>query len=225
MKGVHRTFIPGRSSGRMHVYERRSPGPAAAGGTEGNARLTGVTAAVLLVLLAVEGATLLSLRSFLSWHIFVGMLLVPVVLLKIATTGYKFARYYRGSPPYRELGPPALALRLLGPVVVVSTAGLFATGVALILRTPGGGRLLLLHKASFAVWVAAMTLHVLAHLPRIAKLTVPDLRGGEGVHASRLRLTVVASVIVAGAILAVATVPLIGPWTHWFNVIHVGRDH
>lgn len=206
----------------MQVQGRRSPGLTAAGGTEGNARLTGVTAAVLLVLLALEGATLLSLRSFLSWHIVVGMLLVPVVLLKLASTAYKFARYYGGSPAYRELGPPALALRLLGPVLVVSTAGLFATGVALIVRAPGGGRLLLLHKASFAVWVAAMTLHVLAHLTRIPRLTVPDLRGGEGVGASRLRLTVVAAVIVAGAILAVATVPLIGPWTHWFNSFHVG---
>ncbi|HWX09081.1 MAG TPA: hypothetical protein VNY33_03805 [Gaiellaceae bacterium] len=190
------------------------------GGTDGNARLTGTTAAVLLLLLAVEGATLLSLRSFLSWHIFVGMLLVPIVLLKIAATGYKFARYYRGSSAYRQLGPPTLALRLLGPVVVVSTACLFATGVALIVRTPGGGRLLLLHKASFAVWVAALTVHVLAHLTRIPRLTVPDLRGGEGVAASRLRLTVVAAVIVAGAILAVATVPLIGPWVNRFNSSH-----
>jgi hypothetical protein len=209
----------------MQVPTRRPPGPTLTGGTEGNARLTGVTAAVLLVLLAVEGATLLSLQSFLSWHIFVGMLLVPPVALKIASTGWKFARYYRGDPVYRELGPPGLALRLLGPLVVVSTVGLFATGIALIVRGPGQGRLLLLHKASFAVWVAAMTFHVLAHLPRIAKLAVPDLRGGEGVRASRLRLMVVASVIVAGAILAVLTVPLVGPWTHWFSANQLGGDH
>jgi hypothetical protein len=209
----------------MQTFERRSRGPVAAGGPEGNARLTGVTAAVLLVLLAVEGVTLLSLRSMLSWHIFVGMLLVPVVLLKFASTGYKFVRYYRGYPEYRKVGPPPLALRLLGPVVVLSTAGLFATGVALAARRPGGGRLLLLHKASFAVWVAAMTIHVLAHLTKIPGLTVPDLRGGEGVRASRLRLTIVAAAIVAGAILAVATLSLIGPWVTWFNTFHFGGDH
>jgi hypothetical protein len=220
MKSVHRLLIARRSTGEMQVHERRLRGPIATGGTEGNARLTGMTAAVLLVLLAVEGATLLSLRSFLSWHIFVGMLLVPPVVLKIASTGYKFARYYLGYPAYRELGPPALALRLLGPVLVASTVGLFATGVALIARGPGGGLLLLLHKASFVVWVAAMTLHVLGHLTKIPKLTVPDVRGGEGVRASGLRLALIASVIVAGAILAVATVPLLGPWVHWFNSSH-----
>ena len=94
-----------------------------------NSRLTAVTAACLLVLLAIEGATLLSLRSFLSWHILVGMLLVPVVGLKLATTGYRFMRYYAGDRAFVAAGPPALPLRLLGPVVVCSTLGLFGTGV------------------------------------------------------------------------------------------------
>ena len=47
------------------------------GGTDGNERLTVTTAVVLIVLLAVEGATLLADRSLLPVHAFVGMLLVP----------------------------------------------------------------------------------------------------------------------------------------------------
>jgi hypothetical protein len=62
-------------------------------GPEGNARLTALTGVVLLVLLAIEGFTLLSLRAMLSWHIFVGVLVVPVVALKVASTGYRFFRY------------------------------------------------------------------------------------------------------------------------------------
>src|SRR5450432_1842591 len=125
----------------------------ASGGVAGNSRLTAVTAAVLLVLLAVEGFTLLSLQSLLSWHIFVGMLLVPIVVLKVASTGYRFVRYYAGDRDYVRAGPPTTALRLLGPIVIVSTAGLFATGVALAAAGPGGGVVLGLHKASFIVWV------------------------------------------------------------------------
>ena len=64
------------------------------GGTEGNRRLTAATAAVLLVLLAAEGATLLAMDSLLSVHMFLGMLLIPPVALKLASTGYRFARYY-----------------------------------------------------------------------------------------------------------------------------------
>jgi hypothetical protein len=48
-----------------------------AGGPEQNARLTAITGAVLLVLLAIEGLTLLSLQSLIPWHIFVGVLVIP----------------------------------------------------------------------------------------------------------------------------------------------------
>ena len=49
------------------------------GGTAGNERLTAATGAVLLVLLAVIGVTILRLRPLLSVHLFVGMLLIPPV--------------------------------------------------------------------------------------------------------------------------------------------------
>src|SRR5213082_1287805 len=97
-------------------------------GPEGNARLTTLTGAALLVLLAVEGLTLLSLRTLLSWHIFVGVLVVPLVALKLGSTGYRIFRYYTSRAEYVEAGPPPLLLRLLGPVVGVSTVALLATG-------------------------------------------------------------------------------------------------
>jgi len=183
------------------------------GGTEGNSRLTGATAAVLLVLLAVEGFTLLSLQTFLSWHIFVGMLLVPIVGLKLGTTGYRFVRYYAGHRDYVRVGAPPTLLRLLGPIVIVSTLALFATGVTLAAIGPQGGVVLGLHKASFIIWLGAMSLHVLAHFFRIPNLVAPDLRGGEGLGGTRLRLATLSGAIVAGAIVAVATIPLIAPWT------------
>jgi len=190
-------------------------GSTSLGGTAGNSRLTGATAAILLVLLAAEGLTLLSLNSFLSWHIFIGMLLVPIVVLKLASTGYRFARYYTGHRPYVDAGPPATVLRLLGPLVVASTLGLFGTGVTLAVLGPGRGAVLGLHKASFVVWLVALSAHVLGHALRLPGLIGPDLRGGEGLGGSRLRLALVSGAIVAGAIVAVATLPLIGPWTSW----------
>src|SRR6476469_7545572 len=100
---------------RTHSGARRAT---ATGGTEGNSRLTAATAAVLLVLLAAEGLTLLSLDSFLSWHIFIGMLLVPIVGLKVATVGYRIVRYYAGQRDYVRAGPPPTLLRMLGPIVL-----------------------------------------------------------------------------------------------------------
>src|SRR5712671_2988133 len=92
------------------------------GGVVGNARLTALSGALLLVLLAVEGATIPFLGALLSVHIFVGMLLLAPVALKLASTGYRFARYYSRVPEYVEAGPPAPLMRVLvAPVLVIST--------------------------------------------------------------------------------------------------------
>ena len=54
-------------------------------GVEGNSRLTGAVGSVLFVLLAGEALTLLWLHQLISWHVFLGLLLVPLVLVKTAT--------------------------------------------------------------------------------------------------------------------------------------------
>src|ERR1017187_354613 len=127
-------------------------------GTEANARLTSSTALVLLVLLAIEGVSVLQVRSLLTLHVFVGMLLVPPVLVKLASTTWRFAKYYTGSREYREKGPPPVVLRLLGPFVALTTIIVFASGIVLLLGpTTWRGDMLLLHQASFVVWFAGMT--------------------------------------------------------------------
>ena len=87
------------------------------GGPEGNARLTGATAALLLVLLAAEGLTVLQVRSLLTPHVAIGMVLIPFVAVKIASTGWRMVRYYQGDATYRARGAPPLLLRLLGPAL------------------------------------------------------------------------------------------------------------
>src|SRR5438270_12760936 len=93
------------------------------GGSGGNEQLTALVALLLLVLLAVEGVTLLGNRSLLTLHAFVGLVLVPVVALKLASTGWRMLRYYLRGEEYLRRGPPHLALRVLvAPVMVASTA-------------------------------------------------------------------------------------------------------
>lgn len=197
----------------------------ATGGPEGNERLTAATGAVLFLLLAAEGVTILFIRPLLSTHVFIGMLLIPPVALKTASTGWRFFRYYTGDRAYRVKGPPILPLRLLAPLVVASTVVLFATGVALLVVGPGRGFVLGLHKASFVVWLVATGLHVLAYVRRIPALAASDWRrrDPERVGGSFLRRTLVAGALVAGVILALATVRYAQPWVHWTAAFH-GHD-
>ena len=68
-------------------------------GPAGNERLTTSAGLALLVLLAVETLTTLSLRSYLPVHIFLGLMLLPPLALKLASTGWRFMRYYTRNKP------------------------------------------------------------------------------------------------------------------------------
>jgi len=185
------------------------------GGVEANARLTASGAAVLLVVLAVEGATILRIRELISPHVFLGMLLIPPVLVKMASTGYRFARYYLGAPAYRRKGPPPILLRLLGPVVVILTVVLLASGVALLLASPAWSQpLLFVHKASFVLWFLAMTVHVLGHLAEVARLAPRDWlrRARRDVRGAGSRQWLIAGSLVAGVLLGLAMLSRVGPW-------------
>jgi hypothetical protein len=185
-------------------------------GVAGNARLTGAVAAALLVLLAAEGATIPFIGSLLGPHVFIGMLLIPPVLLKLGSTGYRFARYYSGNPSYLRKGPPAIGLRVLAPGVVLTTLALFGTGVALLITGPPSDTLVFAHKLSFFAWVALMTLHVLAHLLEIPALALPDWRRSGGREAqlagAGARTTALAMALLAGVALALLTFSAASPW-------------
>ena len=75
-------------------------------GVVANSRLTASIGAVLLFALLVEGFTVIDVNGMFALHAFVGMLLIPVAVLKLGSTGYRFWKYYSGDPAYRRKGPP-----------------------------------------------------------------------------------------------------------------------
>ena len=182
------------------------------GGVEANERLTAANSVLLLVLLALEGATVLSVRSLLNIHVFVGAVLIPLIAVKMGSTGYRFARYYRGDPDYVRRGPPPWLLRVLGPVVVALTVVLFASGVALLFPLGGWHRLVLVaHKASFILWFGAMTVHVLGHLAGTARLGLPEWTRRHVPGASARRAALVGA-LAAGVMLGLYLLTRIGPY-------------
>jgi hypothetical protein len=206
-----------------------------AGGARGNEQLTAVTGAALLVLLAMLGVTILRIGPLLGPHMFIGLLLIGPVLLKMASTGYRFARYYTHDPAYVEEGPPPAGLRILAPFVVVSTVVVFATGVALLVAGPSSrGALLSIHKISFIAWIAFTGLHVLGHLrelPRALSLrnrATAVLAGGDPPSERLVGYSVgnagqmlsLAGAIVAGTVLAVVYIPQFAPWLHGHHFGH-----
>ena len=193
-------------------------------GADGNARLTGAVGLVLLVVLFVEGITILEVRQLISLHIFVGLMLIPPTALKLGSTLYRFVRYYTHTPSYVRHGPPHPLLRWTAPLLVIFTGAVLLSGVALLVLGPDRPRLVLsAHKASFVIWFALMALHVLGHIKDALVLSRRDwwpradwARPRPRVEAPRgkgQRGGLVVVSLVAGVVLAVALLPVASPWT------------
>jgi hypothetical protein len=181
-------------------------------GVAANGSLTAALGALLLVLLATEGATIPFIGQLREAHILIGMLLLGPVAAKLASTGYRFARHYPGAPAYRRKGPPQIALRLLAPGVVFTTVALFGTGIALLLVGPNGD-LSFLHKVSFIAWFALMTVHVLGHVLELPGPLLADLgRRGTRLAGGGLRLAAIAAALAAGLGLALLSLSAAGSW-------------
>jgi hypothetical protein len=183
-------------------------------GPDGNEILTSAIAAVLTALLIAEGITIIFIGGLLSAHMFIGLLLVPPVLLKLSSTGYRFARYYLRSRPYREKGPPALPLRLMAPALVVTTIGVFVTGIWLLLLGHKSDQMLFLHKVFFFVWGGLFVIHFLAYAPRVLRSLRTDWASARrhAVPGSGLRGMLVAASLGAGSVLGLSLLGTIGGW-------------
>jgi hypothetical protein len=218
--GVTRAGAHAADSRRVAGVRRESR----LGGPEGNEILTSATALLLLVLLAAEGVTVVHMSGLLTLHKFLGMVLIPPVALKLASTGYRFVRYYAGSRAYREKGPPLLPLRLLAPVLVVTTVTVLASGVWLLALGYKSDLVLEVHKVSFIVWIGLFALHVLAYLLRAVRSVRADWGAARraAVPGAGLRGMLVAASLGGGLALALALLNAMSAWHGGHHLQHPG---
>lgn len=211
-----------------HALPEAVDAPGGAAGVAGNARLTETTGAVLTLLLLVEGFTILNVRGYITLHTAVGLVLLGPVALKCASTVYRFARYYTGHADYIRKGPPHVLLRVIGPLVVLSTIAVLGTGIALLADHGRSGTWVGLHKASFIAWIALVGLHFLGHLQEAVVGTARDLRRNTRDPATRgkaLRWLTVGAALLVGVGLAAGLTPSASSWHIHHHDHGIQRDH
>lgn len=190
----------------------RQPNP------DGNDRLTAAVGILLLIPIAVELATIfLGVHTFMSLHVFVGLALIPPVLLKLGSTGWRFVRYYTRSRPYVTRGPPRLRMRLLAPLLVAATVVLFGSGVAMgVLHGHALQVARRLHGPASVVWLVLVGIHVLVYLRRAVSSSSGDLDSAAraDVPGATWRSYALGTALVLGLVAAVATVPSQHRWVN-----------
>jgi hypothetical protein len=190
---------------------------------KGNEHLTAAVGVLLLIPVAVEvGTVLFGVHTFMSWHVFVGLALIPVVVLKLATTGWRFVRYYTRSKPYVAGGPPQTPMRLLAPLFVVATVVLFGSGVAMgFLHGHPLEIARRLHGPASVIWLLLLGLHVLVYLGRALRRTADDILTVDRapVPGKSARLYALATAVVCGVLLGAALIPAQHRW------VDIRHDH
>jgi hypothetical protein len=182
-------------------------------GVEGNARMTGMVGVVLLIALAIEGVTLIDVRQLFTLHVFIGLFVIPVICLKLSTTGYRFYHYYRGTAAYRHKGPSHPILRIAAPLISLATVALIGSGVVMLVIGPSrSDTWLTIHQGSFIAWVTLTTVHVLGHAIETWKLTTAEMRAEPPVPRRGVRVALVAGSIVVGLTLGVASLGWTDDW-------------
>jgi hypothetical protein len=215
------------AGGRSHRVDPVLP---RTGGPAGNARLTAWTGLLLLALFLAELVTLLDVRGLVSWHVGIGVLLVPPALLKTATTSWRIARYYTRGVPYVSAGPPLLALRVLGPFVVATTLGVLGSGLVLIAlgeqRARAGSASVLgfrldwvtFHQVLFVLWAVATGLHVLARMVPAVQLATGGRKEDAGpagrVPGRAVRVAALALVLAVAGVTTALVLPAASSWQH-----------
>jgi len=174
------------------------------GPTEGNHRLTALTGSLLAPLLAAIFLTGLLMDAWWHVHYIVGFVLIPVVALKLASTGYRALRYYTRDPVYLAAGPPELLPRLLAPLLALSVVTALVTGVALFIQHSRGGTLSTLHTDASVCSAALIGLHVLTYVADALATVGRELRSRLSLSAST-RLAAVSAALLLGLILAITT--------------------
>ncbi|HLG61392.1 MAG TPA: hypothetical protein VKY19_05635 [Ktedonosporobacter sp.] len=193
-------------------------------GVVGNERLTALVSLVLLVLIIVELVTSALLRIWLPAHTVVGILLVGPLLVKIGSTGWRFLRYYTRAPAYVHRGPPLLVLRVLGPVLLVTTLVMVGSGIGLVVTGPLQP-FLLTHVFSALVWLPLIAVHSLAHLQEVPRSIASDWssRLGPRFPVGRgLRLGTNLGALLLGIIAAVLLFPAATSLFAWGQTNDIG---
>jgi uncharacterized membrane protein YhaH (DUF805 family) len=167
-----------------------------------------------------------------------GVLLVPVALLKTGSTGWRIARYYTGNRPYRAAGPPPMILRVLGPLVILSTLGVLGSGLALIAVGQGTSErtwltvlgqqvsAVTLHQVLFIAFGVLTGLHLLARIVPAIQLTTGRTHdeAGTGAPGKGPRALILVMTLAAAAVAAALILPTAHGWQQGAHHAERGRQ-
>jgi hypothetical protein len=171
---------------------------------DGNSGLTGISASFVLPLFLFEVVTVvLGVKSVITLHVVIGLILLGPALLKLASVTYRMVSYYRGVGAYQQRGRPTIGLRLLGAALGVLFMLLMASGLVLIVGPNGAhSPARATHVVTAYLVVLLLAVHLAIHFLPAVRLASKDMRPRTAVRGARSRWLVLLVSLAAGGALA-----------------------
>jgi hypothetical protein len=133
----------------------------------------------------------------------IGLALLPVVLLKVGSTGWRLVKYDRTDRACARRGAFPAYLRILGPVLIAGTVVLVASGM-LAFAGPHWlhGAALTMHKRIFYPWLLIFIVHTASRFAEAIRPAAADLLARARLAGVRGRPCVLVAVAVPAVVLA-----------------------
>lgn len=233
---------------RREALRRRHGTQPSGEGVAGNTRLTSLTGVVLLALLTLQVLSALWF-ALLTYnvevplgplydvvrpvHFLVGFMLMPLIAIKLASTGYRFGRYYTRGRAYRSAGPPRPLLRLIAPLLISSAVILVVSGVEMwSYRNQLGLPWTAIHNTAAFTFVTVLVIHIALHVRDAHREAAADLAGAPSPmqpaatgapSGATTRRVLLGSGMVTGLVLGVGASQWPTPLLGWLSPLRAGQ--
>jgi uncharacterized membrane protein len=189
---------PGRIGHALTVLED-GPHPRRSVPVAGNLILTshaGLVIVFLLVLLYFTGLEFAPLRAV---HFGLGFALIPILLVKLGSTGWRAVNYYFDRDPYRAAGPPWLLPRIMAMPLTVCAVVATISGVVLWATGTDRGTWATVHICSVISLAVVVVVHLAMYTRKAFRASTRSLEQPKTTRQERVMVWALLLALVVGA--------------------------
>lgn len=193
---------PARHGGLGRVLDllEDGPHPRRAPQVVGNLILTshaGLIVLFALVLLYLSGLAFTPLRPV---HFALGFALIPILVVKLASTAWRAIGYYSHRGEYRSAGPPWLLPRVIAVPLAVAAVLATVSGVVLWSEGTDHGTWAAIHTDSVIALGVIVLIHLAVYLRKALRASAKSLTATAVNRPERVIIWALLAALVAGAI-------------------------
>lgn len=188
----------GRLSHAIDVLEQ-GPRPRHSVAVAGNLILTSHAGLVILFFLILLYFTGLEFTPLRPVHFGLGFALIPILLVKLGSTGWRAVNYYFDRDPYRAAGPPWLLPRIMALPLTACALAATISGVVLWAAGTDHGTWATLHIYSVIALAVVIVVHLAIYTRKAYRASTRSLEETKTTRQERVMVWALLVALVVGS--------------------------